>query len=411
MSSTTSAGPKRVVNKTVTKILANQKSVAQEKTPAAAGKLRKKPQPQPKAPAPAPALAQKLLEAETTQSASTSNTSNTPDNPLEQMETEDTNYDSLPTTTAERLLHLRKLLKKTLCNRARARSHSNFLNACTTEGSTPLGLQIKNQCQAMMAELTNVKKDFDLSKKRTQEEWILTLKKHYAEVSAHLSERETSIMKEMEDTITMTEDEEILEQHRVLVTATVNNAIVKEKKMTEKKTSKLEALQRPKEKRRRTEEPSRAPQREHNTGGGGGRGRGRGKRFNRRGNKENRGVVHDNYISLPAPPTTPPPSPPTPAHHQQREAPPTTRRPPPPSQDAIGAEIQRQLQLALRGTQGQHQYTNYGYQAPPPPPPPSHYTHPPWTPAQQPPPLFPAGGEVAGRHPPQVPSHDSQGFH
>ena len=57
MSSTTSAGPKRVVNKTVTKILANQKSVAQEKTPAAAGKLRKKPQPQPKAPAPAPALA------------------------------------------------------------------------------------------------------------------------------------------------------------------------------------------------------------------------------------------------------------------------------------------------------------------------------------------------------------------
>ena len=57
MSSKTSAGPKRVVNKTVSKILSNQKSVAQEKTPAAAGKLRKKPQPQPKAPAPAPALA------------------------------------------------------------------------------------------------------------------------------------------------------------------------------------------------------------------------------------------------------------------------------------------------------------------------------------------------------------------
>ena len=61
----------------------------------------------------------------------------------------------------KKLLSLRQTYKRTKSNLTKIRSHLAFIRDCKTLDKTPRGLRVEVTCNALLAELSTVKRRFD----------------------------------------------------------------------------------------------------------------------------------------------------------------------------------------------------------------------------------------------------------
>ena len=255
----------------------------------------------------------------------------------------------------------------------------------------------------MLSDYTEVKSRFDNTKKRTEKEFVTILLDHYTEVTSKLLSREEALQEEMEDTLLTTTDEEVIEAHTSMMKKTLENVSKIEGKLTEKKRKKLTTMEEPREKRPRGREPNRAPE---------GMSKGKGKLHankppKRKGNGSNTSSNSmPNTTDTPAG-TRPPPPPPPPPSDPYRPGPllnrPASTFPEGFNPQAFMTEMSTRMMAAMQAS--------FSTMMPPQAQMNIHATHTqPCPPAQQLPPLLPAGAVARSGQPPSLSPPGSQGF-
>lgn len=233
-----------------------------------------------KAPAPSPALAATRVGPKTRESARINHTSNnstnerlatetvqemiTTDkeaanqleatamaNEIDMLEEDDILLDQ-PAKRPEKktLLALRQAYKRTRCNLARVNSHLEFIYQCTHEEKTPKGLTVNVRCNALLADLTNIKEKFKETKLEAENEFTQSLNRHYKSVKMTLQKELEELERQIQEEEAQATSEE-LKIHQDMMTKTKENIEKQERRLEERKRKKIEDLLQPKEKKQR----------------------------------------------------------------------------------------------------------------------------------------------------------------
>ena len=97
-------------------------------------------------------------------------------------------------STAERLLTLRKDYKKTSVALVKARAHGSFVSTCKGNSQTPKGLRIRVNCSAFLADLTDVRTQFETTSKAAETQYVEHLHCHYRAVKEQLKQKQSILL-------------------------------------------------------------------------------------------------------------------------------------------------------------------------------------------------------------------------
>ncbi len=220
----------------------------------------------PIAQAPAPAQAQTTAGSKTNKSTNQETNIPTeqgiPTTPMEIESTTEEEEDLLlaePVTMVPQdkpLLTLRQDYKKICTNITRATSHLNFIQLCEEGGSVPKGLRVNVNCNALLAEYTQVKENFASTKETAEKDFLCHLKAHYNKVLEKLEVNLKDLQEKMEEKVRLVNDEE-KKIHAELLEKTKENIAKHKERLLEQKRKKLEHIT----SRRDTRQPQRSRRR------------------------------------------------------------------------------------------------------------------------------------------------------
>ena len=181
-------------------------------------------------------------------------------NPPSTIETpmeEDTLPDDLNPDLAlsSQLLALRQKFKKTSSNLMKMKSHLEFINTCKEKAKVPKGLRIKTQCNALLADFTNVGHRFEDIKHRAEREFAEALIEHYELTTEKLEFEKSILVASMNRACRDCTDKQTVENHQTLLKKTEDNLAKHQTALEEKKLKKLEALDEPQPKKPRPNGP------------------------------------------------------------------------------------------------------------------------------------------------------------
>ena len=134
-------------------------------------------------------------------------------------------------------------------------SHLYFIEKCKEKSAVPKGLQVKIQCNALLADLTNIGHRFKEIKHRAEEDFVEALTEHYELTISKLEAEERILTTSMNKICQDLPDPKIIGTHQALLEKTKDNLSRHKKTLEEKK---LEALEAPQPKKPR---PNSRPQR------------------------------------------------------------------------------------------------------------------------------------------------------
>ena len=160
------------------------------------------------------------------------------------------------------LLALRKRFKRVTSSIIKMHSHLDFIERCKEKSNVPKGLQVKIQCNALLADLSNIGHRFKEIRHKAEEDFIEALLEHYLLTISKLEDDQKILTISMRKICEDNPDSEIVETHQALLEKTKDN-ISKHKKTLEDKKKKLEALEAPQPKKPR---PNPRPQRQKRRG-------------------------------------------------------------------------------------------------------------------------------------------------
>ena len=144
-------------------------------------------------------------------------------------------------TEDKTLLSLRQKYKKTRTNIARVSSHLAFISKCENEEKIPKGLQVNVKCNALLADLSNIKQEFATTKGTAEHDFSSSLLGHYRIVKGKLE----SELKTLEETIAAkleNVDPGTRKTHEDLMTKTVENITKHQQRLEERKKRKMDYL-------------------------------------------------------------------------------------------------------------------------------------------------------------------------
>lgn len=166
----------------------------------------------------------------------------------------DTENASASQPVGDKLLVLRKEYNKTAATLAKAHSHLDFNKRCQELLTTPNGLKIKIECSALLAQDSDVARNFKATTDRAEGELVQHLVTHFSEVTdtlTHFSEvtdtltnRKTTLVSSMESLKPRATTDE-LRAHTEMMSKTDHNLQKLSNNLGERKKRKLEALTTP----------------------------------------------------------------------------------------------------------------------------------------------------------------------
>ncbi len=194
-------------------------------------------------PAPAPTLAQDRTDPEMLPSATQTNA-------------EPMSEDELLRETEEeeerKLLTLRQNHKKIKSNLTKIKSHLSFIRGCKALDKTPRGLRVGVTCNALLGDMSTVKRRFDSTKVSAESEYVQALEDHYKIVEQKLQEEATTLR----DTMLREANgvrRDVKKRHMEMLKKTDDNIDKLKGRLEDVKKKKIESLQRPEgERTRRT---------------------------------------------------------------------------------------------------------------------------------------------------------------
>ena len=127
-------------------------------------------------------------------------------------------------TVGDKLLSLRKELKKTAVSLLKVQAHLDFASACQTQQRTPKGLKINVKCSALLENLTNVKQKFDTTTKAAEADYVSHLKTHNEAVVEQLSAKQSIIHNTMETLQSQASMDERKAHHEMMEKTSANLA-------------------------------------------------------------------------------------------------------------------------------------------------------------------------------------------
>ena len=175
-----------------------------------------------------------------------------PANEIE-MEEDDLLRDSPQEEETKLLLGLRQKYKKTVCNLAKVNSHLSFVYSCKNKDKTPKGLQVHVQCNALLADMSNVKDKFNCTKVSAESEFTQALEDHYKTTKEILEQELSELNRTITQTV-LTVRHEVKREHDEMMAKTKENIKKHEERLQATKKKKLETLERPT--RRREQRPA-----------------------------------------------------------------------------------------------------------------------------------------------------------
>ncbi len=192
-------------------------------------------------PAPAPTLAQVRTDPEMLPSADQIN--------IEAMSEEEELLRETEEEEERKLLSLRQKFKKTQSNLTKTRSHLSFIRGCKRLDRTPKGLRVGVTCNALLAELSTVKRRFDSTKVSAESEYVEALEDHYKIAEQKLQTEATTLLETMIREANKSRAE-VKRKHVDMLQKTEDNIKKLKERLEEAKKKKLENLQRPERERR-----------------------------------------------------------------------------------------------------------------------------------------------------------------
>ncbi len=162
------------------------------------------------------------------------------------VETTDSEDDSILDEPAQKksLLALRQLYKRTRNNLARVTSHLAFIETCMGKEKTPKGVRVNVYCNAVLADLTNVKTKFVETKEKAEHSYVEALRSHYRTAKVKLTKDLEAVEKEIRSTVRQASLEEV-QEHKAMMDKTMENLDKLEKTLEDRKKQKVESLTSP----------------------------------------------------------------------------------------------------------------------------------------------------------------------
>ncbi len=142
------------------------------------------------------------------------------------------------------LLVLRQEYKRTKSSLNKALSHLEFLRDCDQKRKIPKGLQVNIACNALLADMTDVKERFKGYKNQAEFGYKQALLLHYSKLEIKLKENLQAIIQDMEETAREASQPE-RDQHTEMLCKTKDNILKEKEELLERKRRKLEYLEQP----------------------------------------------------------------------------------------------------------------------------------------------------------------------
>ena len=142
------------------------------------------------------------------------------------------------------MLALRKAYKSSKSALVRVLSHLQFIEACSQQGKTPMGLTVNVRCSAYLADYSNVKAKFMEMKGRAESEFSESLRLHYRTAVQRLNSEVQEIEKAMQD-ITKLRNKRDRDEHHMYFLKINDNIIKLEQEATKRKSKKIIGLNTP----------------------------------------------------------------------------------------------------------------------------------------------------------------------
>ena len=195
-------------------------------------------------PAPAPTLAQDRTDPEMLPSATQAN--------IEPMSEDEELLRETEEEEDKKLLTLRQNHKKAQSNLTKIKSHLSFIRECKALDKTPKGLRVGVTCNALLGDMSTVRRRFDSTKVSAESEYVQALEDHYKIVEQKLQEETTTLRDTMLREANRARSD-VKKKHMEMLKKTDDNIEKLRGRLEEVKKKKLESLRRPEgERTRRT---------------------------------------------------------------------------------------------------------------------------------------------------------------
>ena len=183
------------------------------------------------------------------------NTDSSSDTPVEQEDITDPPAPEEVTHIDTQLLALRQKFKKICSNLSKMKSHLDFIEKCKEKSTVPKGLRVKVQCNALLADFTNVGHQFQEIKQQAESDFAEALIQHYHITTSKLESEKQDLIISMDRLCKDCSDPQMVSKHQELLKKTEDNVNRFQKTLEDRKKKKLETLDQPRAKKPRQSNP------------------------------------------------------------------------------------------------------------------------------------------------------------